>query len=83
MTWSVTVEPDAVNEMAGFLKDDPASVRELVAVIDSLAHGPSVAGSQAWGVEYRRLHRGRWRVLYHVDDAARVIRVEHVGRATP
>ncbi|RII20972.1 hypothetical protein DSC45_02485 [Streptomyces sp. YIM 130001] len=83
MTWRVTVEPEALNEMAGFLKEDPAGVRELVAVIDTLTEGPSVAGSQAWGIEYRRLRRGHRRVLYHVDDADRAIRIEHVGLARP
>ena len=80
MTFTVTWEPDALDQAAGFLKDDPAATRALIHATDGLADDPRPAGSTAWGADHRRLRHERRRVLYRIDDANDSIHIEHVGR---
>ncbi|WP_138968074.1 type II toxin-antitoxin system RelE/ParE family toxin [Streptomyces sp. YIM 121038] len=79
MSWHLTIEPAALDEIAGFLKTDPVAVRVLIAAIDALEDGPNVTGSHPWGISYRRLRHGPWRVLYRINDQERTIHVEHIG----
>lgn len=81
MTWTVTWEPRAVDEAAGFLKQDPQDVRVLLDATDGLANRPDAEGARPWGTHHYRLHRGPWRILYRVDQQARTIHIEHIGRS--
>ncbi|MFD5650236.1 type II toxin-antitoxin system RelE/ParE family toxin [Streptomyces sp. NPDC127039] len=80
MTWQVIWEPAALDAATGHLKGDPAGVDELLHATDQLAGDPRPEGSRAWGVDHRRLHHGRWRILYRLDAEARTPYIEHVGR---
>lgn len=82
MTWTVTWEPRALDEAAGFLKQNPADVRSLLEATDALTGGPVTEGARPWGTAHYRLRRGPWRVLYRVDELARTIHIEHVGRSS-
>jgi mRNA interferase RelE/StbE len=82
VTWQVQWEPVALNEAAGYLKDDSQGVDALLQATDQLAEDPRPEGSRAWGVHHRRLHHGPWRILYRVDSDARILHIEHVGRTS-
>ncbi|MFF3159920.1 type II toxin-antitoxin system RelE/ParE family toxin [Streptomyces sp. NPDC057910] len=81
MTWSVQWEPEATNQVAGFLKADPTGVAAVLDACDALEGGPMAAGSSAWGPYHRRLRSGPWRILYRIDEDTQTIDVEHVGRS--
>lgn len=81
MTWRVEWEPEATNQVAGFLKADPAGVAAVLDVCDALEQGPMAAGSSAWGLYHRRLRSGPWRIMYRIDEGTGTIHVEHVGRS--
>ncbi|MBC9726733.1 type II toxin-antitoxin system RelE/ParE family toxin [Streptomyces sp. TRM68367] len=80
MTWEVQWEPAALNEATGYLKDEPQGVDGLLRAADQLTENPRPEGSRAWGADHRRLHHGPWRILYRMDQDARVIHIEHIGR---
>lgn len=81
MTWTVEWEPEATNQVAGFLKTEPAGVAAILDVCDTLEQGPQPAGSSAWGPFHRRLRSGPWRVLYRIDEETETIHIEHVGHS--
>jgi hypothetical protein len=70
-------------QVSKYLQDDPAGLTELIAVTDALADNPFPPGSVAWGEAYRRLHPGRYRVLYRLDHPepgqVSLINLGHVG----
>ncbi|MEV8594708.1 type II toxin-antitoxin system RelE/ParE family toxin [Streptomyces sp. NPDC052012] len=80
MTWQVVWEPAALDAATGYLKVDPQDVDDLLRATDQLAEEPRPEGSRAWGVDHRRLHHGRWRVLYRLEPETRTLYIEHVGR---
>ncbi|MFE4675588.1 type II toxin-antitoxin system RelE/ParE family toxin [Streptomyces sp. NBC_01474] len=79
MSWTVTWEPSAVNATVRFLEERPDTLDEVFAASDMLAEDPKPAGSTPWGTSHRRLRVGRWRLLYRIDDANRILHIEHVG----
>lgn len=81
MNWEVQWEPAAINQAAGFLETHPNDLPTLFSACDELADNERPSGSSPWGVDYRRLRRGAWRLLYPVDSQNRTIRIEHVGYA--
>ena len=81
MNYRVEVEPSALSAATRYLKDDPASVEILLEAIDRLETNPRPIESRPWGPNYRRAHFGAWRVLYFVDDAEQVVRVENIGKS--
>jgi mRNA interferase RelE/StbE len=58
--------------------DDRAVLRAVLDAIDALADDPHPAGSVPWGPALARLHVGRYRILYTIDEA--LITVERVDR---
>ncbi|MGW0681811.1 type II toxin-antitoxin system RelE family toxin [Streptomyces sp. NPDC002754] len=80
MTWHVQWEPTAIDEAAGFLKNDPQTMAQLIRATDALAENPRPAGSTAWGTSHRRLRIAAWRVLYRIDAEAETLHIEHIGR---
>jgi mRNA interferase RelE/StbE len=79
VTFTVTIEPSALDQIAGFLTDDPAGVRELIAVIDSLQENPKPPHARSWGTDHYRLRHGSWRILYRIAADRGIVHVEHVG----
>lgn len=81
MTYRITWNEPALDSAARFLKDDPDGLRQLFASVDLLANDPRPAGSTPYGSpDVRRMHVGRYRVLYEITDATVVIVILHVGR---
>jgi mRNA interferase RelE/StbE len=81
LTYSVAWEEHALDAAVGFLADDPYGLRQVMAAIDVLAADPRPVGSAEYGSpDLRRVHVGRYRVLYEITDAKATIVIMHVGR---
>lgn len=79
MSRQVIWEAQAIDQAAGFLRDDPAGVREMLDAVARLADEPRPAGSFPYGSpDRRRLRIGRYRVMY--DVTAEAVSVWHLGR---
>jgi mRNA interferase RelE/StbE len=48
--------------------DDPAGLTVAIDAADALAADPEPGGSVRWGPSWRRLHVGRYRIVYAIDD---------------
>ena len=80
-TYEVGWSDRALNSAAGFLRDDAGGLADLMDRIDDLSGDPRPADAPPLGSpDLRRLHAGRHRVLYEVDDEARAVTVIHLGR---
>ena len=78
MRYGLQIRPSALEELHGLADRDRARV---IRRIDSLAEIPRPRGSEKMagtGREYR-VRAGDYRVIYTVDDAARIVTVEKVG----
>lgn len=63
-----------------FLKLAPESQRRIAAKIDSLAVDPRPPGCEKLsGVEAFRIRAGDYRVVYLVEDPARIVTVTRIG----
>jgi mRNA interferase RelE/StbE len=72
-------EAQSIDQAAGFLRDDPDGVREMLDAVARLAEEPRPAGSFPYGSPDRRRQRiGRYRVMY--DITAETVSVWHLGR---
>jgi len=79
VTREVTFEDQALSQTAAFLHDDPDGVRSIFEAVDRLPNDPAPAQSFSFGTAgLRRLHLGRYRILYRVTDDE--IQVGHIGR---
>ncbi|MGP8298975.1 type II toxin-antitoxin system RelE/ParE family toxin [Streptomyces inhibens] len=82
MSYTIIWDESALDTAARFLKDDPEGLRQLFASIDLLAGSPRPAGSIPYGSpDLRRIHSGRYRALYEINDSTVTIIVIHIGRA--
>ncbi|QDY79177.1 type II toxin-antitoxin system RelE family toxin [Streptomyces qinzhouensis] len=81
MTYAIVWDEAAIDSAARFLKDDPDGLRQLMDAVDLLAGQPRPEGTQEYGSpDLRRMHVGRYRVLYEITDATVTIVVIHLGR---
>ncbi|MEV7021620.1 type II toxin-antitoxin system RelE/ParE family toxin [Kitasatospora sp. NPDC093558] len=81
MTYRITWDEPTINAAARFLKDDADGLRQVMDAIDLLADDPRPTGSTAYGSpELRRIHVGRYRVLYEIADETVTIVVINLGR---
>jgi len=81
VTYEVIWSERALDQAAGFLKDDPAGLEQLLNSVDLLANEPRPAGTTEYGSpDIRRLHVGRYRVLYDISDDTVTLVVIHAGR---
>ncbi|MFD9337491.1 type II toxin-antitoxin system RelE/ParE family toxin [Streptomyces sp. NPDC060028] len=81
MTYAVVWDEAAIDAAVRFLKDDPDGLRQLMDAVDLLADQPRPQGTAEYGSpDLRRMHVGRYRVLYEITDATVTIVVIHVGR---
>ncbi|MFJ6792045.1 type II toxin-antitoxin system RelE family toxin [Streptomyces angustmyceticus] len=81
MTYTIVWDEAAIDAAARFLKDDPEGLRQLMEAVDLLAEQPRPEGTAEYGsTELRRMHVGRYRVLYEITEASVTIVVIHVGR---
>ncbi|WP_427896710.1 type II toxin-antitoxin system RelE family toxin (plasmid) [Kribbella sp. GL6] len=82
MTYEVIWSERALDQAAGFLKDDPDGLAQLFASVDLLADDPRPSGTAEYGTpDRRRLRSGRYRVLYDVNDSTVTVVVIHAGRS--
>lgn len=81
MSLHVAWEVEAIDQAAGFLRDDPAGVAAVMDAVGQLADDPRPAGAFPYGSpDRRRLPVGRYRVMYDIDDTAGVVSVWHLAR---
>ncbi|MFJ6501413.1 type II toxin-antitoxin system RelE/ParE family toxin (plasmid) [Streptomyces virginiae] len=81
MTFTIVWDEPAIDAAAHFLKDDPDGLRQLMDAVDLLADQPRPEGSIPYGSQdLRRIHVGRYRVMYEITEATVTIVVIHVGR---
>ncbi|MFJ8646710.1 type II toxin-antitoxin system RelE/ParE family toxin [Streptomyces sp. NPDC093546] len=81
MTYAIVWDEAAIDAATRFLKDDPDGLRQLMDAVDLLADQPRPDGTAEYGsADLRRMHVGRYRVLYEISDATITIVVIHVGR---
>ncbi|MBT2457144.1 type II toxin-antitoxin system RelE/ParE family toxin [Streptomyces sp. ISL-86] len=81
MTYSIVWDEPAIDPAARFLKDDADGLRQLMDAVDLLADQPRPEGSTPYGSpDLRRMHVGRYRVMYKITEATITIVVIHVGR---
>lgn len=81
MTYEIVWDEPAINAAAHFLKDDPEGLRQLMDAIDLF----SVHPRPEWIAEYdpvdlRRMHVGRYCVLYEITGTTVTIVGLHTGR---
>lgn len=81
MSYQVIWEPQALDQAAGFLRDDPVGLAGLWDSIGRLADEPRPPESFPYGSpDLRRLRAGRYRVFYTIDESRQLIQIEHVAR---
>jgi mRNA interferase RelE/StbE len=81
VTYSIVWDEPAIDAAARFLKDDPDGLRQLMDAVDLLADQPRPDGSTAYGSpDLRRMHVGRYRVMYEITESTVTIVVIHIGR---
>ncbi|MFE9815873.1 type II toxin-antitoxin system RelE/ParE family toxin [Streptomyces sp. NPDC005773] len=81
MTYLITWDEHAIDQAARFLKDDPDGLRLLMDAVDLLAENPLPKGSTPYGSPtLRRIHVGRYRVRYEIQNAQVTVIVIHLGR---
>jgi mRNA interferase RelE/StbE len=70
MSHRIIWDERAVDAAARFLKDDPDGLRQLFASVDLLADDPRPVGAAEYGSpDLRRMHVGRYRVVYEIVDS--------------
>ena len=81
MSRQVIWEAQAIDQAAGFLRDDPNGVREMLTRSPGSPMRPAPAGSFLYGSpDRRRLRIGRYRVMY--DITAETVSVD-LSRCSP
>jgi len=80
VSYQVNWEIQALDQAAGFLRDDPAGVAALWDTVGQLADEPRPPESFPYGSPHlRRLRVGRYRVFYTIDEERRLVQVDHVA----
>ncbi|MFB7378204.1 type II toxin-antitoxin system RelE/ParE family toxin [Kitasatospora purpeofusca] len=81
MSWTIVWDEPAINAAARFLKDDADGLRQVMDAVDMLADSPCPPGSTEYGsADLRRMHVGRYRVMYEITENTVTIVVIHLGR---
>jgi len=77
--YSLSIKPSAAEELQSI--SDKATLTRLIEKVKSLATQPRQSGSEklAGRPNLYRVRQGNYRVIYSVDDEARVVDVVKVG----
>jgi mRNA-degrading endonuclease RelE of RelBE toxin-antitoxin system len=76
----ITIQGAARATLTRFHKDDPDGIDQVLDSINTLKTNPEQGVK--WGT-YRRMHVGRYRVLFQIiDKDPVVVSIENVGRAS-
>jgi mRNA interferase RelE/StbE len=74
-------EEQAIDQAAGFLRDDPAGLAAVLDAVGRLADDLHPSASFSYGSpDRRRLRIGRYRVMYDITDDA--VSVWHLARGS-
>lgn len=78
MTYRVELETRARSELE---KLERGVVRQVAGILDALERNPRPPGAKKLvGPEGYRVRKGDYRILYTIDDPARLVRVYRIGR---
>jgi mRNA interferase RelE/StbE len=77
VSYQVNWEIQALDQAAGFLRDDPVGVGALWDAVGQLAGEPRPPESFPYGSP--DLRAGRYRVFYTIDEGRRIVQVDHVA----
>jgi mRNA interferase RelE/StbE len=81
VSYQVNWEIRALDQAAGFLRDDPAGIAALWESVSLLAEEPRPPESFAYGSpDLRRLRAGRYRVFFTIDEERQTVQIDHVAR---
>jgi len=81
VSYQVNWEIQALDQTAGFLRDDPIGGAALWDTVGRLADKPRPLESFLYGSpDLRRLRTGRYRVFYTIDEERRIVQIDHVAR---
>jgi mRNA interferase RelE/StbE len=81
VTYHVVWAEPAIDTAAGYLSDDAEGLSTVMDRIDDLAIEPTPKESSGLGSSgLRRLHVGRYRVLYEIDEEEQGLTIIHIGR---
>jgi mRNA interferase RelE/StbE len=81
VSYQVDWEIQALDQTAGFLRDDPVGVAALWDAVSRLADEPRPPESFPYGSpDLRRLRAERYRVFYTIDGERLVVQIDHVAR---
>jgi mRNA interferase RelE/StbE len=81
VSYEVTWSERATSTGSRYLANDAAGLAQVLDATDLLAGDPRPAGSFPYGSEdLRRIHVGRYRVLYEIHPVELKIVVIHIGR---
>jgi mRNA interferase RelE/StbE len=81
VSYQVSWEIQALDQAAGFLRDDPVGVAALWGTVSQLTDEPRPLESFPYGsLDLRRLRAGWYRVFYTIDEERRVVQIDHVAR---
>ena len=82
MTYVIIWADEAFAAAQAFMPDDPAGLATVFDTVDDLASNPGPPTAFAWGgTAFLRLHAGRYRILYEINDRLIRIDVIHSGRS--
>ena len=77
LNWRVQLETTAVRQFKAL---EAEAQSRIAAAIDDLARDPRPAGAKKLaGTPGYRVRTGDWRILYTVNDPARLVRVYRIG----
>jgi mRNA interferase RelE/StbE len=81
VSYQVNWEIQALEQTAGFLREDRIGVAALWDTVGQLADEPRPPESFPYGSpNLRRLRAGRYRVFYTIDEEQRIVQIDHVAR---
>jgi mRNA interferase RelE/StbE len=81
MSYEVLWETLALEAATRIMKDDPAGLRQVFASADLLADNPRPEGTAMYGsTDLRRMHSGRYRLLYEIRETHIQVAVLQLGR---
>jgi mRNA interferase RelE/StbE len=81
VTYQVVWSLPALDRAAGFLRDDADGVAAVMDAVDELADDPYPDSSVGLGSDdLRRMHVGRYRVMFEIEDEPAIVTVVHLGR---
>jgi mRNA interferase RelE/StbE len=81
VSYQINWDIQALDQTAGFLRDDPDGVAALWDNVGKLADEPRPPESFPYGSPgLRRLRAGRYPVFFTIDEERPVIQIDHVAR---